>query len=272
MNTCSVTQNLHHARFMRNRLAWYIFLAALLSPSTGWSCEPVLPLFQLLTSSSILGPGILTQSLFWLLVAIALKSAVFVWFEKRLSWRQAAGFMLLANVFSTIPGMLLAAFTASGTGSGILIGLPVVFALGWMVQRRIGHLPQASRWPRVTGGGAMLAFGAFSIASMVLYYTTQDMLSADNYRAYWIFKFIFVTLVACTGIIISAVLEECIIAWLARKSPGHLSFYVSVFRANYVTLGAILLVAAVKILPQRLHSPHFITTWVKALLSGIGLG
>jgi len=256
---------------MSPRLVCVILLATMLGTSTGRCCEPVLPLLQLLTGSSVLGPGILTQSLFWLFVAIALKSGAFVWFEKRLSWRQAAGLMLIANVVSTIPGILLAVFSASGTGFGILIALPVVFFLGWIVQRRMSRLPKAPFWARATGGGAMFAFAGFSVASMVLYYTAQGMLETNNYRAYWAFKFTFVTLVAGTGIVISAVLEECVIAGFTRKSPRQASFYASVFRANYVTLGAILLVAAVKILPQRLQSPHFITTWIKALL-GVATG
>jgi hypothetical protein len=118
----------------------------------------------------------------------------------------------------------------------------------------------------------MLGFVGFCMVSTFLYYTAQSGLDGGSYRGYWIFKFAFVTLVACTGIIISAVLEECVIAGLSRKSAGNLIFYIPVFRANYITLGVILLVAALKMLPKRLHSPHFITTWLDALLTGVGLG
>jgi hypothetical protein len=272
MSTCSGMQSLHHAYVMRNCSVWLIVVAAVLSPSNGWSCEPIVPLFQLLSGSSLVGPAMLTESLFWLLLAIALKSGTFICFEKRLPWRQAVWFMFLANVVSTIPGFLLATLTGSGTGMGIVIALPLVFFLGWMVQRRIARLPEADRWPRISGGGAMLAFIGFCIASSILYALAEGVLSARNYQTYWIFKFVFVTLVACTGIIISAVLEECVIAGLSKKSTGNLSFYTPVFRANYITLGAILLVAALKILPKRLHSPNFITTWLDALLTAVGIG
>jgi hypothetical protein len=36
-------------------------------------------------------------------------------------------------------------------------------------------------------------------------------------------------------------------------------------RANYVTLGLALLVAALKVLPQRLRAPHFIVSWLHSL-------
>ncbi|HEX5218830.1 MAG TPA: hypothetical protein VFZ59_04635 [Verrucomicrobiae bacterium] len=152
-------------------------LALLAIPNATSACEPVIPLTRLLSNSTLAGPALLTESLIWLAVAVAIKSGVFAFFERRLAWPQAILFMLLANVVSTIPGILVGAFTGSGTGFGFVIVLPFVFFLGWLVQRRTAHRPEAQRWPRVTGGGAMLAFVGFFIASMVLYYSAENVLS-----------------------------------------------------------------------------------------------
>jgi hypothetical protein len=254
---------------MQKCSASLILLMAALGNSTCRGCEPIFPLTQLLGGASFAGPMLLTRSLVLLAIAVAIKCFVFVWLDRRLPWRKAVLFMLLANVLSTIPGVLIAAFTASIVG--IVLALPLVFALGWMVQRRIARLPEAHQWKRISGGGALIAFIAFFIVSVVLYGVAESVLDARNYQVYWILKFIFVTLVACTGIVMSAVLEECVVAFLTRKSSSNLSFFTPVFRANYITLGVILLVAAVKMLPQRLHSPHFITGWFNAILTAVGL-
>ena len=254
------------------RLVRLILMALALTPLTGWSCEPIVPLVHLLSGSSLAGSAILTNSLFWLIVAVAVKCAAFVCFEKRLPWTQAALFMLLANVLSTIPGVLLATFTGLGSGIGIIVALPLVFILGWMVQRRLARLPAAPQRLRISGGTALAAFVVFSFLSFALYGIAATVLDGRNYASYWVLKFLFVTLVAVSGIVLSAVLEECVIAELTRKRAGTLSFYTSVFRANYVTLGLILFVAALQMLPKRLRSPHFITSWLEELWTRIGLG
>src|ERR1044071_10113938 len=97
---------------MRGRFIWVV-LALLLLPLTCWSCEPIVPLAQLLGGSSAAGPLMWEQSLGWLAAAVAVKSIAFAFFEKRISWRRALGFMLLANILSTIPGVLLAVLAGS---------------------------------------------------------------------------------------------------------------------------------------------------------------
>jgi hypothetical protein len=254
--------------FEPNRLL--AFLALFGFPLSSSCCEPVLPLVKLLSGATLVGPLFLTESFLWLSVAIAIKCGAFVMFERRLAWGSAMSFMVLANVISTVPGLLIAALAGTGTGVGVILALPVIFLLGWIVQRRVALLSPSARHFRVSGGAAMACFVGFFVVSMILYSMADSFLHEQNNATYWVFKFLFVTLVAGMGIIISAVLEECIIARLARKGIGNQTFYTSVFRANYIALGAILLVAAIKILPQRLNSPDFITSWLKSLLSGIG--
>jgi len=92
---------------MRKRVQLLVVLAAFAIPNSGFSCEPILPLAQLLGGSSFAGPMMLTKSLVWLFVAVAIKCFAFVFLERRLSWPKAILFMLVANVLSTIPASLL---------------------------------------------------------------------------------------------------------------------------------------------------------------------
>jgi hypothetical protein len=236
-------------------------------PCVGWCCEPIIPLAHLLAGATLAGPAMLTKSLLWLSVAVAVKSVSFVFFERRISWSRAILFMILANVVSTIPGVMIAILSSSIPLVGTLLSLPLVALLGWIVQRRFAAFPQNSMPRRISSGAAMLAFVGFYIISMVLYGVAVEVLDGGHHSSYWIVKFFFVTLVACTGIMISAVLEEGVIARLSRKTTGNLFFYHSVFRANYVTLMLVLLVAALELLPRRLHSSGFLASWLNSILT-----
>lgn len=258
------------ARRVRWNLKRGFLIAAVLAggPVTGHCCEPIVPLFHLLSGASLAGPAMLTGSLWWLAAAVAIKCAAFVFFEKRLNRPRAAGFMLVANAVSTIPGVLLAAFTSSI--GGFFFALPMVAGLGWLVQWRLRDLPSVGRWPWVSSGGALVGFVAFFILSVGLFAAAQGAIDGGSHGGYWLYKFLFVTLVATTGIVISMVLEESVIAWLARNSAGRISLISSVMRANYVTLGVVLLVVAVQILPRRLQSPGFLALWLHLLGEKLG--
>ena len=233
----------------------------------GQSCEPILPLVQLLGGGTLAGPMLLTQSLVWLGLAVALKCAAFAAMEQRLPWKKAVWWMLLANAFSTIPGLLVAVF--AGSLSGILFALAIVYGIGWMVRRRVTLLagPHPPLW--ISGGGAALLFTAFFFVSILMFELAQGALAGRNFATYWALKFLFVTLVAGTGMLISAVLEEYVIARLARNSFGKLAFFTPVLRANYLMLTALLLVAALQTLPERVKSPHWIVSWRQASAPGL---
>jgi hypothetical protein len=232
-------------------------------PLSSWACEPILPLGQLLGGSSAVGPLLFSQSIFWLLAAVAVKCGAFVFFERRLPWPKAVLFMFLANVLSTVPGVLVASFTASI--SGIVLAVPLVCVLGWFVGRRIARGGPPDQKPWINAVTVTLSFIAFFAVSTVTFQMAQTALSNHNYAMHWLLKLLFVTLVATTGIVISAALEESVVAQLAQKSHGKAFFYRSVVRANYVTLALILTVAAIQILPTRLRSPHFIASWFQSL-------
>jgi len=241
---------------MRVFFALLVVLVVAGSAVTASACEPILPLAQLLSGAAVGAPWI-TGSLFMLGAAVAIKCAAFVFFEPRLRWREAVLFMLLANVYSTVPGVLVASCT--GSISGVVLALPIVFILGRMAAGRPGLLSRKA--PRAwSGGRAVLAFIAFFYFSMFAFLLAQNALDKNRFGDYWVLKFIFVGMSVTAGIAISTVLEEWAVSRFARKSHGDLSFYPSVLRANYITLGTVLLVAAIQILPKRLNSPHFLAS------------
>lgn len=213
----------------------------------------------------------LSQSALWLGLAVALKCGAFAFLERRLLWQRAVIVMFFANVLSTVPGVLIAAFASSGTGMGLVLTLPVMFVFGWLLQRRLTLLPTPGRRRLISGGFAAVAFTGLFFVSAILFSLAGIALDSDKFVAYWVFKFLFVTAAAATGMVLSAVMEEGVIAWFERKTHASQSFYPSVFRANYVTLGVVLLVAALRMLPARLRSPHFITSWLDSLLAAMGL-
>jgi hypothetical protein len=217
--------------------------------------------------SNVAGAALLTRSLVWLLVAVVIKGVSFACLERRLSWPKAVCFMLTANVLSTIPGLL----TATLAGSVVLLALPIMFGLGVLAQRRLSALPQDDSATRFSRRGLALAFTLAFIVSAVLFSLAGMKLDAERFASYWIIKLLFVTIAATTGMAISTVLEEYAVGILARKSHGQIFFYKPVLRANYITLGMVLLVSACEILPRRLAAPHFIVSWVQAVSSFLGL-
>ncbi|MEO6182844.1 MAG: hypothetical protein ABIP71_07060 [Verrucomicrobiota bacterium] len=245
-----------------------VLLVVFLIPLTGQSCEPIVPLFHLLSGSTLAGPAPLTKSFLWLGVAVVIKCSAFVFLEIQLPWRKAIVFMVLANVLSTIPGLLLGVFT--GSIAGFFFSLPLVIFLALILQRRFLFLPESTPRPWFSGGWIALGFIGFFFISVLLYGLAGSAIKGHSFAGYWVLKFLFVALVACTGIIISAVLEECVIARLARNAHGNLSFFTSVFRANYITLGIVLFVITLEMLPKRLNSPNFLVSWLSSLSNILG--
>jgi hypothetical protein len=176
---------------------------------------------------------------------VTIKTGAFVFLEQRLPPAKALSLMLTANVLSTIPGLLTAIFA----GALILLALPVVFVLGKLAQKRLSALPPTGPMQRfLVNALPFLFIGAF-VVSMVMFYLARSTPDDSYYASYWVLKLLFVIIAVTVGMGLSAVLEECAIATLARNAHGQLSFYVSVVRANYITLAVVLGVAVARIIP-----------------------
>jgi len=256
--------NSHHRQL---QLTMVLSLTVAAIPTAAVACEPIIPLTHLMTGANAVGPVLLLDSLTWLFVAVGIKMTAFALLERRLPWKQALAFMLLANVLSTVPGVLAAAFA----GSLDLLSLPIIFGLGKLAEKRLAAF-SAELGPRwFTGTAFAPIFTAAFGVSVVMFYMAGTALEGGDFTSYWILKLLFATTAVTIGMAISTVLEECAVARLSRKQYGRLSFYTSVARANYITLGLVLSVAASQMVPKRLSAPHFIVSWIHAVTSALGL-
>jgi hypothetical protein len=253
---------------LRSALLWATALAVLGFPLAAPACEPILPLIQLMSGANLAGPLLFLHSLAWLGIAVAIKTGSFVFLEYRLPPAKALGWMLVANVLSTIPGLLTAVFA----GALSLLALPVVFLFGKLAEKRLSALPAGQPVNRFLRNGLALLFTAGFLVSVVMFQMAGTALEDCNFASYWVLKLCFATIAVSVGMGLSAVLEECAIATLARHAYGQLSFYTSVIRANYITLAIVLGVAAAQIIPRRLGAPHFIVSWLQTVVSTLGLG
>src|SRR2546422_696659 len=83
------------------------------------ACEPMVPLAKVLS-----GPNFFRASVVWLLIAVTVKCAAFVFFERRLLWHQAVGYLLVGNVLSTLIGVVVSLPTAAVS---LLFLVPIYF-------------------------------------------------------------------------------------------------------------------------------------------------
>ncbi len=177
--------------------------------------------------------------------------------------------MLAGNVLSTIPGILTAVFAGSGPLPFLVI--PIIFLIGKSVGQRLYPLPPGSKKPPFAGASFACGFTGAFVLSYFMFALAGNALDHGSYASYWMFKILFTVLAVAVGMMLSTVLEKFAIARLTRKQYGPLSFFTSVLRANYITLGCVLLFAAVQTLPKRLSSPHFLTSWLHTVAASLGL-
>jgi hypothetical protein len=222
------------------------------------ACEPMVPL-----AKALLGPNFFRASIVWLLIAVTVKCASFVCFERRLPWRAAAGYLLVGNVLSTLIGVVISLPTATVS---LLFLVPIYFVTLKPARRLAEYFRWQERGWRRPEALAGLAIGGVAL-TMFLFSIAQLALSADNYFVYWLTKFGMVTIALLISILLTALWEEWVVATMARARHPERSYLPAVMRANYVTFGVVLLVAAIEMLPKRLHSKGFIVSLLDFLFS-----
>jgi hypothetical protein len=227
----------------------------LLFAGTAAACEPVFPLVQAFT-------GIMTitmfQGLAFLLpLAVGVKCLAFAWLQKDLSWKESVGFMLVANIYSSVMGLLAAA--ASATPILFIISIVVIF---WASRVAAGRILRYVNWARATGSISRIAlttiFTLCFILTVFLFEAARRPLWKGQYGTYWLWKLGYVTIALTLSIIMTASWEESIVAKLAARKHPDASYLVPVVRANYVTFGLLFLIAAILIIPTRLRTEGFL--------------
>ena len=256
----------------KNELALLVLGVTVLWSARAVACEPILPLVTLFGS-----PYLALESGVWLLVAVGVKCALYAFLEKGAPRRSSAAKMFVANIVSTLGGVVVSAFVF-GIPVIFFVSLPVVGILSVMPARRLLIHLRRSEPSRVSVG---LVSAAFPIAMLVTTWlfvgaeralgSLSDMgrvigvplTSEPNLVRYWILKYLMVTLALLVSIVLSASWEEAVVARLGRADAPP--FSEAVFRANFLTVGLVMFAAAIRMLPARLAAPHFLVELLRGL-------
>lgn len=237
-------------------LARYLLLSSLFAccPS-GYACEPVFPLVQIFAGAFAL--SFLGGLAILLPIAVAVKCLVFARLEKNLSWGEAVWLMFVANLYSSLMGILAA---LSGIVPLLALLSPVIIYFASLVPARriLNHVNWAGPRTTMTKESLALLFTFIFLATIYLFFLGPDPFSTRGYTMYWIWKLSYVTLALALSMLLTTSWEESMIARLAAKRHAESSYLVSVARANYATFGVLLLIAAAVALPARLKSPGFL--------------
>lgn len=226
------------------------------------ACTPV-PVVGILLAGSTPFAGFVTGTVVGLLVVVAIKCAIFARFAGY-GIRRGLVDMFVANIVSTMPGLILGGLIASS--SGIFIGLAITGCVLSIVAARVFAKGAATQYPSATARslafltcGAM--FGCFILTSMALMYSPWDIMQdRTTALAYWAVKTLGVFLGLGAAIAVSVVFEGAVIFRAHRKDEDfpHRRALDAVVKAN---LGVFLLASvagALMSLPERLSTPGFL--------------
>lgn len=236
---------------MIQKIIFWIVILTLLASGDANACEPMIPLALIFTN------GLMASGSFVLLICVVLfKATIFAVSEKLLKPYIAFIFMLVANVFSTIIGLCLAFSAASPTL--LLFFIPVVFGVSLLPAKRLiqknpwGYFGKWNhRWTAAAVTGLyMVTFFLFGMAMVIL---------DKSLVAFWALKFLYIYVALIISIGLTTLWEEWAVSRLAKKQMPEASFLPAALKAN---IGALLVgmgYAAIKIMPERLHSSGTLT-------------
>lgn len=214
-----------------------------------YACEPAVPLGQI-----ALFPGAIAKSLYLLIATVIVKTVAFVFFEKSLVWWKAILFIFLANIFTTIVGVI-AAIPVSMTAcfpffivSGLLAYIP---AKG-LAQKYFSKERQKS----ATNFIAVL-LALISLASGISFMAAKHAIEIGNLERYWVAKIICVYLGLIFGILITIFYEEWCVAGMARRKSEPTPFLTSVTRANLIALLFMMIVTAIIVIPEKIQNQDY---------------
>jgi len=222
-----------------------VTLFMLISPSSSFGCEPIVPLVQLFGP-----PLLLTKSLLFLGLAVLLKLIAFVYFERSISWYKAVSFMLIANILSSVIGVLAAWPVA--TPAAFLIGIPLVYGISLLPAKQLTQRFKLETRARFNHRVIACFITVLYLTSVGLWGGAEGAFKTENLGEYWVLKlaYIYIALIISMGLTIFY--EEWVVSKLTKRGQEVTPFLVSVTRANLVTMLFIMSVAAVMILPRRM--------------------
>ncbi len=215
------------------------------------ACEPVVPFMQVMVPALALSGSLLV-----LVLAVVVKSGLFVVFERRLPRFRAAWRMFLGNVLTSFVGLLVAVMIASGPAPWVA-GVPLVYLLCWLPSRRLVRVAPLA-WLALSPPSilAIVMTGAL-LASCILFMAGRDAITTHQLMLYWILKVLAIFLALLASVTLTTVWEEWVI-WRLSSRPEGAGFFGSVLRTNLYVLVLVMAIPAIIILPKRLKSPDFL--------------
>jgi hypothetical protein len=235
-----------------SRALIFIFIAAPLCAAPATACEPIMPFFR-----AAGGPAALGGSVVGLLLAVAVKCAVFAALQKRLSFARAAAFMLLGNVLTTVIGVIAAALVAS-TIPVWFFTLPIVWLLCLRPAERIRRAALTSWLGRRSASSlAAIMVVAFAV-SCFMFVVAQGAIYTDHLAVYWSIKLAAIYVALLVSIALTAFWEEWVVWRLAGGDVLDRAFVVPAIRSNLVVFFGVALYAAVLIFPSRIKAHDFL--------------
>ncbi len=226
-----------------------IFAVLLLGimPAACLACEPIVPMAMLYSGTTLFGT-IALKSGIGLLLAVVIKCLVFYWKSDFKNIR-AIGYMILANVYSTIPGILL----------GITFSVPMLILLAYPILLIPSHnMKEYKPFRRL---GTFGSAGVLFVLLLISMFVFAAAMGAQEGPAagYWGLKVLYCILAVGISFIISVVCEDRVITYLyTRKYKTQKSFLDAVLWANIAVFLVIFGIGAAIALPQRLASPNFL--------------
>jgi hypothetical protein len=230
-----------------------VLLAAVfaLFGGTAHACEPILPFITVVG-----GPGILIGSWVALLAAVILKSVIFSFLQKKLSFPRAFMLMVAGNILTTVVGFLVAALI--GSGPIMFFGALIVWPLCILPAKRAIAAVNHPWLKRFTAGSLAAVMALALVASCFLFGISSLFADSNHLGVYWIWKLTAVYTALIVSIVLTAFWEEWVV-WKLSRCPVEYTGYVQpVIRANLVILLCVMLFAAGVALPQRLKSHNFL--------------
>lgn len=209
------------------------------------ACSPMVELTQILG-----GPLWFYQSTGLILSAILLKSLTFAWLEKSY---QAFWLMLAGNIASSMVIGLSFPFTSAPDLGFIFLLLVILGITSLPAQRLIEINGFQENWWFNRGTITLFVIGLY-ILSAITFAAAYQSLEHGAIGWYWGFKVVAMIGSLTVSLFISIFYEEWVISSGSETQSPNPIRLDRVVKANLVTMGLILTVLAVNILPQRFGS------------------
>lgn len=248
-------------------LASALVVGSFVVGSPARACEPIVPLLYVhgghLAAFGRLGiAGLCT--------AVVFKSLVFAGFSRDLGRIRAFLFMVLANVGTTIAGILAVAVYAVPQPVGLLVsGLVLAISISPADRFAATCLPARLRGKGlpllvvfVSWLGCLFLLGLSRV--LLARYELDPLEARGALAGYWIAKYGFVFFGVALGMAFTTVWEEWLVAKMAGSARAEVHHYPAAVRANLATFLVGWIGAAALALPARLGAPDFL-----AMLRGV---